>query len=432
LYQSDDGGEKWFLKKYTYPFTDIFFIDQNKGFATGGRPQHGHSGGYGRVFKTADGGITWDWIPSLENNVYTRCEFLNNEVGFVLDRGSNSIFKTSNGGESWSILNTVQDSAGYTFYKNDIAFLSEQTIYQAGYVKWDNIPRTSWESSGAGILVSYDGGMSWELKWSYPRSENLYYNFQSMHIIDSTIWVVGSDIIVKSVTADSFKFIEPITDLPLNEVFFSDKDHGWISGGYFNEGEEFLILLKTTDGGENWQEVADFAYQINEMFFVDSLHGWAVGCDTSHHGIIISTEDGGDTWSPQIEGLSVPLTALHFKDGIGWAVGGNGLILRTDNWVTWTNPNTGKVYPSQFTLYQNYPNPFNPVTMINYRLPITSYVELSIYNVLGQKVATLVDEKLDAGYHHIEWDASGLASGVYYYKLEAGNFVQTRKMIYLK
>ena len=70
--------------------------------------------------------------------------------------------------------------------------------------------------------------------------------------------------------------------------------------------------------------------------------------------------------------------------------------------------------------------------MINYQLPVTSYVTITIYNLLGQKVATLVNKKQPAGNYKVEWDAGGFTSGLYYYRIEAGNFVQTRKMIYLK
>jgi hypothetical protein len=77
--------------------------------------------------------------------------------------------------------------------------------------------------------------------------------------------------------------------------------------------------------------------------------------------------------------------------------------------------------PREFTLHQNYPNPFNPKTIISWQLPISSQVELSIYTVLGKKVAILVSEKQKTGYHQIEWDAHGFASGVYYYKIEAGD-----------
>jgi len=89
-------------------------------------------------------------------------------------------------------------------------------------------------------------------------------------------------------------------------------------------------------------------------------------------------------------------------------------------------------FPKKFMLKQNYPNPFNPKTIINYELRITSNVELSIYNLLGQKVATLVNEQQQAGYHQVEWDASGFSSGVYYYRIEAGEFQDVKKMILLR
>jgi len=88
--------------------------------------------------------------------------------------------------------------------------------------------------------------------------------------------------------------------------------------------------------------------------------------------------------------------------------------------------------PKQFSLHQNYPNPFNPLTAIGYQLSAFNNVELSIYNLLGQKVATLVNERQQAGYHQVEWDATGFASGVYYYRIEAGEFVDVRKMILIR
>jgi hypothetical protein len=91
-----------------------------------------------------------------------------------------------------------------------------------------------------------------------------------------------------------------------------------------------------------------------------------------------------------------------------------------------------EILPERFAMEQNYPNPFNPTTMINFQLQKTIDVELSVYNLLGQKVATLIHEKQNAGYHQIEWDASEFSSGVYYYRIEAGKFVETRKMVYFK
>ena len=88
--------------------------------------------------------------------------------------------------------------------------------------------------------------------------------------------------------------------------------------------------------------------------------------------------------------------------------------------------------PSEFNLAQNYPNPFNPTTVIQYSIPKTSEVELNIYDLLGNKVETLVNKEQTAGVYNYEFDASKLASGVYFYRIKAGNFVQTKKFVLMK
>ena len=88
--------------------------------------------------------------------------------------------------------------------------------------------------------------------------------------------------------------------------------------------------------------------------------------------------------------------------------------------------------PSSIQLEQNYPNPFNPNTKISYQLPVSSVVSLKVYDLLGREVATLVDGRMSAGNHHVTFDASGLASGVYLYRISAGNFVQTKRMLLVK
>ncbi len=85
-----------------------------------------------------------------------------------------------------------------------------------------------------------------------------------------------------------------------------------------------------------------------------------------------------------------------------------------------------------FRLYHNYPNPFNTRTIINYELPITNTVDISVYNLLGQKITTLVSEKLPAGYHEVEFNAQNLSSGIYFYRIEAGEYHDVKKMILLK
>ena len=88
--------------------------------------------------------------------------------------------------------------------------------------------------------------------------------------------------------------------------------------------------------------------------------------------------------------------------------------------------------PNEFELYQNYPNPFNPVTVIEYSLPKTSEVSIFIYNLEGEEVLHLVNDNMRAGNYRVKWDGSNMPSGVYLYRLQAGDFIQTRKMVLLK
>lgn len=92
----------------------------------------------------------------------------------------------------------------------------------------------------------------------------------------------------------------------------------------------------------------------------------------------------------------------------------------------------GLFIPKQFLLRQNYPNPFNATTVIEYQLPARNYVKMEICNILGQRVITLVDERQQAGYRSIIWNASKLSSGLYFYKLTAGDFTETRRMMLVK
>jgi hypothetical protein len=88
--------------------------------------------------------------------------------------------------------------------------------------------------------------------------------------------------------------------------------------------------------------------------------------------------------------------------------------------------------PQEFSLLQNYPNPFNPTARIAYALPRGEFVSLQIYNTLGQIVATLINENEDAGYKSVEFSMGSLPSGVYFYRLRAGAFTETRKMLLMK
>jgi hypothetical protein len=141
---------------------------------------------------------------------------------------------------------------------------------------------------------------------------------------------------------------------------------------------------------------------------------WAVPADISEYTRIYAVIDPDNN-----------ITEIHENNNKGFVT----LSLWGTTSIEEVVPNE---IPDQFALYQNYPNPFNPVTMINYQLPMTNEVNLSIYNLLGQRVATLVNERKRAGHHKVEWDASGYSSGIYYYQLIAGEFQDVKKMILIK
>jgi hypothetical protein len=107
------------------------------------------------------------------------------------------------------------------------------------------------------------------------------------------------------------------------------------------------------------------------------------------------------------------------------------IIYKIKNKATSVGPKNKEI-PSNFKIYQNYPNPFNPTTTISYDLPERVKVKLSIYNLLGQEVATLIEGEQEPGRYDVKFDASGLPSGVYFYRLEAGNFIEQKKMILIK
>jgi hypothetical protein len=151
---------------------------------------------------------------------------------------------------------------------------------------------------------------------------------------------------------------------------------------------------------------------------------------------ILRTTDGGATWTIQSSPTHHQFDGVCFTDADnGTVVAMDGIILRTTTGGI-VGIEESQVYestiPKDCILSQNYPNPFNPLTMINYQLPKTTHVELTIYNLLGQKVATLVSGKQKAGDHQVAWYASGFASGVYYYQLMAGEYKDVKKMILLR
>jgi hypothetical protein len=154
---------------------------------------------------------------------------------------------------------------------------------------------------------------------------------------------------------------------------------------------------------------------------------------TGRFGTILRTTDGGITWTLQISQTQWSLLAVSYINANNCiAVGENGTILRSSEGGVTFIKGANLNLPNELTLYQNYPNPFNPSTVIQFALPEASDVIIELFNLLGQKVDTIVGGNFVAGVHKIRYDASHLAGGVYFYKIRAGKFTETHKMLLIR
>jgi hypothetical protein len=134
------------------------------------------------------------------------------------------------------------------------------------------------------------------------------------------------------------------------------------------------------------------------------------------------------------EGLTDPQAhALALDNGRNVYVGtDNGIWRRPLSQLVTSVEHSAHDLPREFMLQQNYPNPFNPTTVVRYQIPGASQVRLVVYDMLGREVAVLVNGKEEAGYHTAMFDGSGLASGVYLYRLTSGSYTETRKMVLVR
>lgn len=191
------------------------------------------------------------------------------------------------------------------------------------------------------------------------------------------------------------------------------------------------MLLRSTNNGSSWVNVSPTGFLSGTIASLTSSAS-AFYCTVPGRGVYFST-DNGSNWTQSNTGITTPSTSNYFfVHGSNAFVSANGLWKRPLSQITSTDDDDLANQPSNFYLAQNYPNPFNPSTKISWQVPFSSHQTLKVYDVLGKEVATLVDEEKPAGNYEIEFDAANLSSGMYLYRLQAGSFIETKKMIYLK
>jgi photosystem II stability/assembly factor-like uncharacterized protein len=238
-------------------------------------------------------------------------------------------------------------------------------------------------------------------------------------------WMHMLGVIVRSTDGgETWTVRAPVGNRFLRAVAFSDERNGTAVGDYGT-------IFRTTDGGEHWNDCSvPIIQNLMGVAFGDAGKGLIVG------GRMFRTENGGASWAPDSTSFRSLLSGVTFCGGSrAVMVGESGTIIAVD----WQGPTAiadGKPLvpetPRSLTLSQNYPNPFNPSTTIRYGLPARSHVSLTVFNTLGQKVATLQNAERDPGYHEVRFDGANIPSGVYFYRLQAGSYTETKKLLLLR
>jgi photosystem II stability/assembly factor-like uncharacterized protein len=447
-------GENWSTLNsgVTENLTTIQFVNENTGWVYG----------WNQLFlKTTNGGTTWNHVTfSYSVNSFY---FVSSNVGWVSSRNNNvgEIYKTTNGGLNWTLQFVSID-----FYPESFFFLNEN-------YGWAGTP----------LIKTSDGGNNWIPNYNSPWGSPSSLSFADTLTGWFSYNTLGSYAISKT-TDGGTTWTEQIAESgkSIESISFINANVGYAAGykmGMPNNPERGIIK-KTTDGGLTWIEQYSDTGGLYSIYMIDEMVGYAAG----YPGKILKTINGGLpvelisfsaecvdndvilSWTTasetnnkgfQVE-RSIKNSKLQIKnfETMGF-VNGNGTSTELNHYsFTDENLSAGKyIYRlkqidydgsfeysneievdvnvvNEFVLYQNYPNPFNPSTNIKFTIPDFGFTTLKIYDVLGNEVATLVNEEKHPGEYEIEFDASKLSSGIYFYNLTFGTYTSSKKLLLIK
>jgi hypothetical protein len=323
------------------------------------------------IYRTTDGGLLWTKVFSQYRGSIDGIKMFNQTKGIALGEpidGKWTIVKTTNGGETWNAVATQPPQIDSA--KTGRSF----GTYDNNYV-W-------FFDSHDRFYYSGDGGESWgNIHWSIPDGPWLLWrNCSSCQLAVGPTW-----------------------------SWYWSNYSGWtISGPVPN-----ISIIPTGLVG---------ALGTREYWLTQ---------DTLYY-----TSNDGSTWTSESpNGLAKHTTLIDMvtlgSEVSAWATGVGDTIYHYHRIPTGVKKLPQQI-PLEFSLSQNYPNPFNPSTSIRFDIPVSSLVSINVYNVLGQEVTTLVNEDYKPGNYEVTWDAKDLSSGVYYYRLQAGSFMETKKLVLLR
>lgn len=374
--KTTNGGANWKGGYLTVGFRtlniqDIFFLNENIGFAA-------HS--YQMVSKTTDGGANWTAIiPDTNAATVTSSAvyFVNENLGFVAGRvasGVDVIYRTTDGGNSW------------TSHTNQLAKNPQS-------VAFSNESKGIVVADGLKAIFTTDGGLTWSPSQflNIPTGWETANLRKVIFITEDDAIAVGDKTILKSRDGGAtFEYIQTGSEVMLYSAAFRN-DTAYVVGKNNNVNGE---IWRSVDQGESWVNIIDTT--------------------------VINSSVSTFLYS----------TAIDFN-GYVW-VGGSASNIFTTMPEPPVSVGNDKYVTSSYRLDQNYPNPFNPNTIISYELQQSGFITLKVYDVLGRELITLIDGIKEPGLHQVNFDASNLTSGVYFYRLQSGDFITTKKMMLIK
>ena len=334
----------------------------------------------------------------------------------ALVTGSNStatyVFRTSNGGTNW--IQVFTQPGGFI----DAILMGNA---QAGFMVGDPVGGR-WSLWG-----TITGGVTWDsTQFRLPQSgtEAGWNNSFYFDNVSQAVWFGTNNSRIYRSSNLIIWGTQPTTgQTSSSALWFTSSTNGMAGGD---------SILFTTTGGALWSLTPSLMPGTTSILGITGIgSNWWVVRQAS---VVYSTPNNGANWSVSYTapaGNYDHITQSRGGSPTLYAVRDNGGISKATNLLVSVTPVSGNI-PGSYSLKQNYPNPFNPSTIISYSLPSSSDVTLKVYDELGKEVMTLVDAKQNAGKYEVKFDGSGLSSGMYFYTIQAGSFLQTKKLMLVK
>jgi photosystem II stability/assembly factor-like uncharacterized protein len=394
VFKSTDYGDSWFPVNNGIHAANVIDINFDK---DGTLYSAAWSSG---LSKSNDFGKSWRMINNGLTNVYFYC-ILPDDDGILYSGSERGAFRSTDKGENWQKI--TRPGNGFVFnLKKD----KKNRIYALTY--------------GSGLYRTTDKGESW-LRLD-QNLFNRYFLAMAFDSLDNIYAGDGNRIFRSKDDGQSWTKVYEGAEYSVTGLAVSPKEN--IFAAVNSVG-----VVRSTDGGDTWELKSNGVSKYLSTLNINengNIYATAMGS-----GGIWQSADEGESWSNITSNLPFnQVNRIIFKN--------NELYLATDESVWKSNPDSltsaaeDDIKPKEYFLSQNYPNPFNPSTTIKYSLPQTGRVTLSIYDLLGREVVKLIDEEKPAGEYETKWNASSHPSGVYFMRMQAGEFSEVRKVVLVK